>query len=233
METLLPVLNKFSLEQNCILFDLDGTLADTATDMLLALNHLRTHFNLPLVSLETFRFIAGQGSQTIFNTYFSSSDISFEAWKNLFLESYIATAYQKTTLLPGMLDLLELLQQQKMSWGIVTNRPFALAKPIIEKIPLLNHCQILVAGDSLAHHKPHPLPIIHACHALKKKREGSIYIGDTQSDMQAAIAAGLQALFFRSSYVDPDKDISTWTFDALLDNISLLVRALESTLIAA
>lgn len=177
-----------------ILFDLDGTLADSAPDLTAAINNVRIEFHLEKLPYETLRPYASAGAPGLVKAAFQieRDHLLFPYLRERFLFHYrssIADGASATHLFEGIPELLAKLEQNHISWGIVTNKVESLAKPLIGQIGL-SKAGCLVAGDTMPHPKPHPDPLIEGAKRLKVSTEDCWYIGDDLRDMQAGLAAG-------------------------------------------
>ncbi len=191
--TSLPKLKK----PRAILFDLDGTLADSAPDLTAAINEVRVEFGLEKLPYESLRPFASAGAPGLVRAAFQieRDHVLFPYLRERFLTHYrtsIANGASATTLFAGIPELLEQLEQNNIRWGIVTNKVESLAKPLIGQIGLAE-TGCLVAGDTAARPKPHPDPLIEGAKRLDMQPEDCWYIGDDLRDMQAGHAAGTSA----------------------------------------
>jgi len=174
-----------------ILFDLDGTLLDTAPDLAAAINLLRTERCLEPVPFETLRCVASQGSPGLIRAAFglTSNDPGYQELVNEFLARYRAAMTVKTTLFKGIPELLQSLREQGIKWGIVTNKIAQLTDPLIVKIGL-HEAGCVISGDTMPHPKPHPAPVLEAARRLALEPMECWFVGDDLRDIQAGRAAG-------------------------------------------
>lgn len=206
-----------STKLRCVLFDLDGTLLDTAPDMVAALNALRLEHGAPPLPYEAVRGAVSHGAARIVKTGFP--DVAGEAFEDLrkrYLDIYAGALAVHTRLFPGMEQVLNTLDSAGVSAGIVTNKPGWLTTPLLEQMQLTERFVCVVSGDSLAERKPHPLPLLHAAELAGVTAPQCVYIGDALRDIQAAHAAHMPALVADYGYLLPDEDSSTWGGDAHL-----------------
>ncbi len=187
-----------------VLFDLDGTFADTAPDLAAALNHTRATRDLPPLPLETLRPQASHGSRGLLKIGFGiePDDADYDALRDIFLEYYERNICVHTCLFSGMSELVNELEQRGLPWGIVTNKPHRYTLPLMQALGYAHRAACLVSGDTCAHAKPHPLPLLHAAQLVSANPHNCIYLGDDLRDMQAAQAAGMTGLVARYGYVD-------------------------------
>ncbi len=212
-----------------ILFDLDGTLADSAPDLTAAINNVREEFNLERLLYETLRPYASAGAPGLVRAAFQieRNHILFPYLKERFLSHYrasIANGASATTLFEGIPELLAQLEQDHIRWGIVTNKVENLAKPLIGQIGLGN-AGCLVAGDTTPHPKPYPDPLIEGAKRLNVSPEDCWYIGDDLRDMQAGHAAGTcAAIAAKWGYcIDPE----SWPSDFVAQNPQQLLSLIK------
>ena len=201
-----------------VLFDLDGTLLDTAPDMVGALNALRREKSLAPLPYQAVRGGVSHGAARVVRTGFPDADPqSFAALQRRFLELYRGALSRETRLFPGMLEVLATLASWDIKTGIVTNKAAWLTEPLLEQLGLRARFACVVSGDSLAEKKPHPLPLLHAATLAGVAPTACIYVGDAQRDVQAAHAAGMPALVANYGYLLPDEDPAAWDGDAYLN----------------
>lgn len=208
-----------------ILFDLDGTLLDTAPDLLLAINQIRRERQLPELELSEFRKHIYAGSRSILKFAFdlNVADEEFEPIKQQFFHCYHELFTTHTEFYPNMLDVLEDIEQRQIPWGIVTNKPGFLAIPLLEHFELHTRSQCLIAGDTLTNRKPHPEPLLHAVASMNVLPEHCLYIGDTETDAIAATAANMTSISMSYGYHKPGSDIQQWPTHAILDSAKQII----------
>jgi phosphoglycolate phosphatase len=205
------------MSRACVLFDLDGTLVDTAPDMLGALQVLCQEYNQEIQNVDALRPLVSQGSKALLEAVFSDVDpeeLLFR--KRKFLDYYSLRISQESRLFSGMEAVLKHLEAQKIPWGVVTNKPLAFSLPLLKNLELYERLSVLVAGDSLPQQKPHPEPVRHACRRIGCAPEQGIFIGDALRDVQAAKAAGMPVLLALFGYVPAEEDLESWGADALI-----------------
>ena len=198
-----------------ILFDFDGTLADTAPDLAAAANRQRTRAGLEPLPLEVLRPYSSAGARGLLRCALNltPADEAYEAHRVQFLKDYEAAMTVDTCLFDGVPELLAQIKSEGMSWGIVTNKATYLATPLVEALGLAQDCAVLVCGDTTAHSKPHPLPLLHAAQQAGYGVERCLYVGDDLRDIQAAQAAGMPSIAAAYGYCGPEHPPETWQAD--------------------
>ena len=209
------------MNYQAILFDLDGTLCDTALDFTLALNRLLTEENRPTLSLTQIRNEVSNGALAIIQMAFP--DISHEgqlsSLRNRMVDFYKEHITWHTRLYAGMDVVLLQLAQRNIPWGIITNKPEGLTHQIVKGLCLSDYPpSSIVGGDTLAFAKPHPAPLLLAAEQCKVAAKDCIYIGDHHRDIEAARAAGMTALAVSFGYLAADDNPHHWGADAVLDS---------------
>lgn len=200
-----------------VLFDLDGTLLDTAPDMVGALNALREERSLAPLPYEMVRSAVSHGSARVVKVGFPDTDAqSSVILQQRFLQIYRGALSRETHLFPGMETVLRELALWGLKVGIVTNKPGWLTTPLLTELGLLPLFACVVSGDTVAERKPHPLPLLHAADLADVRPGECIYVGDAQRDVQAAHAAAMPALVANYGYLRADEDSSAWGGDGYL-----------------
>ena len=216
---------------HAVLFDLDGTLFDTAPDLAYALNMLCTLRNIPTLPLEKIRPHAGHGSRSLLKLAFNinESHSEYSALQTQFLKFYQSHIAKQTQLFEGIDRVIHYLHQIKMPWGIVTNKPEQLTTSLLKILPLpkLPHC--IVCGDSLPQRKPNPAPILHACTLLQQDPCKCLYVGDTQTDVIASKAAGTHSLVTLYGYIAKEENPYEWQATGYVKNPTEIISWIESS----
>lgn len=194
-----------------IFFDLDGTLIDTAPDMVAVLQALQRHHGVPPVSYETGRSHVSNGALGLLRIGFPGVEgDAQEALRLEYLERYAADLSANSTLFAGLDALLEQLDDALIPWGVVTNKPGYLTEPLLEALALAERSACTVSGDTLPVRKPDPGPLLHACEQAGVRPEHSIYIGDASRDIEAGLAAGMSTIAAAYGYVVSGDDPARW-----------------------
>jgi phosphoglycolate phosphatase len=187
-----------------VLFDFDGTLADTAPDLAAAVNQLRAERGMERLSNEAVRPYASMGARGLLRIGFglTPGDADYPSLRDAFLERYAECVCVDTRLFPGMPELLHELESRDIAWGIVTNKATRFTDRIVESLRLRPDC--VVCGDSTPHTKPHPAPLLRAAGVLQLSTAACWYVGDDLRDIQAARASGMHAVAVEWGYHSPD-----------------------------
>lgn len=206
-------------ELSAVLFDLDGTLLDTAPDMGRALNRLLIEQGLEALAAEIIRPQVSHGSAGLLRLGFGleSRDAGFGPLRERFLAFYRSALAAETRLFPGMAEVLEALEARGLRWGVVTNKPGALTDPLLAELGLAGRAGCVVSGDTVARNKPDPLPLLHACGLLGIEPRHCVYIGDAERDVVAGRRAGMATLVARYGYIDGGERPEDWGADGLID----------------
>lgn len=203
--------NKF----NTVLFDLDGTLLDTAPDLASALNQQRINHDLAALPLPVIRPTVGYGSRAMLKLGFDV-DENHPRYTSLleeFLSLYQIQLTKQTKLFPEMGQVLKHLEDEHITWGIVTNKPSRFTLDILKALKLEHRAACIICGDSLSKRKPDPDQILHACQLLKQDPGTCLYVGDTSIDVIASKAAGTKSLVALYGYISNDEDPYSWKAD--------------------
>ncbi|HWJ34574.1 MAG TPA: HAD-IA family hydrolase [Steroidobacteraceae bacterium] len=211
-----------------ILFDLDGTLLDTAPDMVGALNALRREQHLPPLPFESVRSLVSHGAARLVKLGFPHADPeTFTVLQQRYLEIYRGAISLETRLFTGMDRVLEELAQRRLVCGIVTNKPAWLTHPLLDQLGLTSRFACVVSGDTVSARKPHAMPMLHAAKLAGVAAGECIYVGDAERDIQAAHAADMQGLVAAYGYLQPDEDWQAWGGDGVIKSPIDLLPWLE------
>lgn len=211
-----------------VLFDLDGTLLDTAPDMAGALNQLlleRQRVPLPYGHI---RPLVSHGAARLVHLGFPDADPETVAdLQRRYLDIYRGALSVQTRLFEGMDDVLAQLAARDLLCGIVTNKPAWLTTPLLEQLQLAQRFACVVSGDTVSQRKPHAMPMLHAATLAGVAAEDCIYVGDAQRDIEAAHAAGMPGLVAAYGYLLADEDWQSWNGDGVIDSPDELLPWLE------
>ncbi|MDD5388684.1 MAG: HAD-IA family hydrolase [Gallionellaceae bacterium] len=195
-----------------ILFDLDGTLVDTAPDLAHALNVLRSRRGLAPLADSVTRPQASHGTQGLLRVGFgvSREQAAFSALREEFLEVYASHLTSHSPLFPGVAEMLASLEARGLKWGVVTNKPARYTEPLLDHLGLLARAACVVSGDTCAQPKPHPAPMLHACMLTASDPAECLYVGDAERDVAAAAAIGIPTLVALYGYLGKDDRPEAW-----------------------
>ena len=198
---------------DCVLFDLDGTLLDTAPDLTLAINRLRREHNLSALPVEAIRPTVSHGSLGMLKVGFglSPDDPLYAELDSRLLEFYREAIAVETCLFPGMSEVLEYLERNAIHWGVVTNKPSELTEPLLKALALWSRAASVVSGDTLPTRKPNPEPLLYACAQIGADPCRSLYIGDAERDILAGRQAGMTTLIAGFGYLSAEDRPETWS----------------------
>jgi phosphoglycolate phosphatase len=200
------------------LFDLDGTLLDTAPDIANAMNRLLREESRAELPFEQLRAQVSHGSAAVLKLGFADADTErFHALQARLLNLYRQRIAEHTRPFAGFDVTLQALDAASIPWGVVTNKPGWLTDPLLQALGLLQRASCVVAGDSLAERKPHPRPLLVAAALIDRLPEECVYVGDAQRDIDAARAAGMLALGARFGYLGPADQPELWQATAWLE----------------
>lgn len=200
------------------LFDLDGTLVDTAVDMIAALKNLAAENNICIdPNYDDYKELITHGSRAIVTSIFGHLDKdSVTALQQRYLQIYQQILTDGSCLFNGVNQFIQQLDSQNIPWGIVTNKPAYLAKPLVASLTQLDNCKVLIGGDTTAHSKPHPEPLNHAIKIMNINPAISWYIGDALTDITAANSANMSSAVAMWGYLSKDDCPQDWKADKLL-----------------
>jgi len=205
------------------LFDLDGTLLDSAPDMLATANQMRDARGLPPLALAQLRPVVSKGARAMIAVAFPDWDAAArDAHVPEFLERYEALIGQHAVLFDGIEAMLRQLEDAGSRWGIVTNKPEYLARLILPQLDWQARCAVLIGGDSLPERKPHPLPLQVACQRMGVDVAECVYVGDDERDIQAARAAGMPSVAALWGYRLAEDDPLAWQAGRMIEQPSAL-----------
>jgi len=218
-----------------LLFDLDGTLVDSAPDLFQAALTLQQRRGLPACPYPDFRAQVSRGGSAMLSIALATQDQDLiAAALPEFLAIYREHIARHSQLFPGMAEILAAVQTNGGRWGVVSNKPEALARALMQGLRLDADCAVLIGGDTLTVRKPDPAPLWEACRRLDAKVSDAVYVGDDPRDIEAARAAGMRSIAAAWGYVDADVDLRTWGADViapqpidLLDLLEWLPSGLE------
>lgn len=212
-----------------LLFDLDGTLVDSAPDLAGAANDLRAVHGLPPLPHAELRPMVGAGARGMVGVAFGvlPGDARFDGLRDGFLVRYAERLLQETRVFETVQPLLDRLDAAGLPWGIVTNKAMRFTAPLVEGLGLARRARVVIAGDTTPHAKPHPEPLLEAARRLGVPPGACAYIGDDLRDVQAGRAAGMATLAAAWGYLGQGEPVHAWGADAVLSSPGELLQWLE------
>ena len=200
------------LQADAVLFDLDGTLADTAGDLAGALNRVREEHGLPPLPVAALRPHASSGARGLLGAGMGvkPDDARYEQLRDAFLSFYESALAETTRLFDGIDAVLDGIEARGIRWGIVTNKAQRFTFPLIAALGLRDRASVVVCGDTAARPKPDPAPLIYASEALSLSAERCVYVGDDLRDVQAGNAAGMPTIVAAYGYLGESGDCTGW-----------------------
>ena len=213
-----------------VFFDLDGTLADTAPDLATSLNQLLQESNRPMIAFDRVRPLVSLGAKALLCMAFNplKDELEFERLEQRFLDIYRNRLHQDSELFSGMEEVLTFLESHAITWGVISNKPERLSQSLIAKLGLTHRAICVLGGDSTAHRKPHPAPILRACQLSASQPETSLYVGDAEQDMKAGQAAGTYTLAATWGYIPEGENPQKWNSHGLVRKPEEIIQRIES-----
>ena len=202
-----------------VLFDLDGTLIDTAPDMAAALDQLCQEEDQLLLPFDKVRPVVSDGSVALVKLAFGHEleEERLEHLKTRYLAIYKQNIATHSKLFKGTQSVLDQIEQQGLNWGVVTNKPGWLTEPLMEALGLAEHAACIVSGDTTENRKPHPEPMYHACKLAGSQAEECMYVGDAHRDIEAGNNAGMKTLVALYGYIKDSDNIKEWKANHSID----------------
>ncbi len=213
-----------------VLFDLDGTLIDSAPDLGAAADKMRTDRGLPSLDLSLYRPMAGAGARGMLNIAFGlkPEDPDFMAMREEFFRNYEQAMTVRTYIFEGVIELIAQLQSRGLPWGVVTNKSSRFTDPLTQMMPLFESAGAIVSGDTTPHAKPHPEPLFEAARRMQLDPAHCWYVGDDARDIVAGRAAGMKTVAATYGYLGEVSDLSRWEADLHIDSPLDLLKWLDS-----
>jgi len=214
---------------NAVLFDLDGTLIDSAPDLGAAADKMRTDRFLDPIPLSLYRPMAGAGARGMIAVAFglTPQDAAFEALKEEFFLNYEARLVKNTHVFDGVTELIARICDAGLKWGVVTNKSARFTLPLTRAMSLFTTAQTIISGDTLAYAKPHPAPLLEAARQLNLSPERCIYVGDDERDIVAGRAAGMPTVAAAYGYLGKVSDTENWNADFTITQPCELLNLLK------
>lgn len=216
---------------DAILFDLDGTLIDSAPDLGAAADKMRTDRGLASLPAELYRPMAGAGARGMLGVAFglTPEHAGYAALREEFFVNYENAMTQRTSVFGGVAELIGQLIQRQLAWGVVTNKSARFTEPLTRAMPLFATARTIISGDTTPHAKPHPEPLFEAARRLGLAPSCCLYVGDDERDIVAGLAAGMGTVAATYGYLGQKTDISSWGAHAAINSpaelLQLLIKA--------
>lgn len=212
-----------------VLFDLDGTLIDSAPDLGAAADKMRTDRGMPALKLDTYRAMAGAGARGMLGVAFDMKPEhpEYDDFREEFFRNYEKSLTRHTRAFDGVAGLIEQLLGQELVWGVVTNKATRFTEPLTRAMPLFETARTIVCGDTTPHAKPHPEPLFEAARRLGLKPGSCLYVGDDERDILAGLAAGMGTVAATYGYLGQKSDISAWGAHAAINSPVELLQLLK------
>ena len=214
---------------DAVLFDLDGTLIDSAPDLGAAADQMRTDRGLTSLPLSDYRPMAGAGARGMIGVAFglAPGHAQFEALKEEFFRNYESRLTVLTYAFDGVAELIMGIVNQGLKWGVVTNKSVRFTLPLTNAMPLFSTAQTIISGDTTPHAKPHPAPLLEAARQLGVAPGRCIYVGDDERDIVAGRAAGMPTVAAAYGYLGDSANTEAWKADATITAPGLLLKLLR------
>ncbi len=214
-----------------VLFDLDGTLIDSAPDLGAAADQMRTDRGLPPLPLEQYRPMAGAGARGMIGVAFglTPEDPGYNELREEFMANYERCMTARTYAFAGIPELIDQLMQRELVWGVVTNEIERFTLPLTGAMPLFATAGAIVGGDTTPHPKPHPAPLFEAARRLGMEPQRCLYVGDDERDIVAGLAAGMGTVAATYGYLGAKGDVSAWGAHASINSPTELLQLLITT----
>ena len=215
-------------EVKAVLFDLDGTLIDSAPDLGAAADKMRTDRGLPSLPDAAYRPMAGAGARGMLSVAFGMTPDSpgFEAMREEFFVNYERCMTARTYVFEGVHDMLSQLEARGVLWGVVTNKSKRFTEPLAAQMPLFAKASVVISGDTTPHAKPHPEPLLEAARRLELDPSQCVYVGDDERDILAARAAGMYSVAACYGYLGVKADTAEWGADVEIKSPAQLLQSL-------
>jgi phosphoglycolate phosphatase len=215
-----------------VLFDLDGTFADTAPDLAAALNQVLREEGKSALPFEAIRPVVSHGGVALIKLGFKimPDHADFERLRQRLLVIYENNISTHTTVFDGIEELLLNLENQQITWGIVTNKPGWLTDPLMDALGYSQRAATIVSGDTTAERKPHPEPLFHACRKINCLPQECIYVGDAERDIVAGKNAGMKTLAALFGYIEAEDDPLSWGADATINHPAEIMTYLNTVI---
>lgn len=215
-----------------VLFDLDGTLIDSATDLGRAADKMRVDRGLASQPDSEYRSMAGAGARGMLGLAFGIAPGApgFDTLRDEFFANYTACMFEHTAAFPEVVDLVQAIEVRGLLWGVVTNKAARFTDPLVQRMPLFAGCSVVISGDTTPHSKPHPEPLLEAARRLGIAPAKCLYVGDDERDIVAGRAAGMPTVAANYGYLGANASVGAWCADATINSPAELLQWLPSAL---
>jgi phosphoglycolate phosphatase len=215
---------------SAVLFDLDGTLIDSAPDLGAAADQMRVARGMPSLPLASYRHMAGAGARGMLEVAFGIgvNDPGYDTMREEFFSNYAACMTERTVVFDGVQELIGHLEQMQLPWGVVTNKSSRFTDPLTRAMPLFVNAGAIVSGDTTPHAKPHPAPLLEAARRLGIAAEQCMYVGDDERDVVAGLAAGMKTVAASYGYLGKKTETQAWGAHAEINSPLALLQLLVS-----
>ncbi|QMV74468.1 phosphoglycolate phosphatase [Comamonas piscis] len=212
-----------------ILFDLDGTLIDSAPDLGAAADQMRVARGMPSLPMADYRPFAGSGARGMLRVAFGMQpeDAEFPAMREEFFQNYERRMTQDTTVFDGVADMLRCIVAQQLQWGVVTNKSKRFTEPLSRQMALFSSAGAVVSGDTTPHAKPHPEPLFEAARRIGVEPQHCVYVGDDERDIIAGKAAGMHTVAAVYGYLGEKQSVAHWEADDVINSPHELLKRLN------
>ncbi|MCM2340789.1 phosphoglycolate phosphatase [Rhodoferax sp.] len=212
-----------------VLFDLDGTLIDSAPDLAAAADAMRTARGLPCLPLAQYRPMAGAGARGLLGVAFGMTPehVEYDVLREEFFCNYERSLTQRTQIFDGVPELLERFASQGVKWGVVTNKSERFTLPLTSSMALFATAGAIVSGDTTPHAKPHPAPLLEAARRMGVDASRCVYVGDDERDIVAGLAAGMATVAVTYGYLGQQADTTRWGANATINCVNELLQLLQ------
>lgn len=212
-----------------VLFDLDGTLIDSAPDLGAAADKMRTDRGLPSLAIELYRPMAGAGARGMLGVAFglTPDHPDYESMREEFFVNYERCMTERTYAFAGVTELISQLLERDLAWGVVTNKMQRFTEPLTRAMPLFASARAIISGDTTPHAKPHPEPLFEAARRLGLHPQRCLYVGDDERDIVAGQAAGMATVAATYGYLGQKSDVSRWGAHATINSPVELLQLLN------
>lgn len=213
-----------------VLFDLDGTLVDSAPDLAAAADNMRVARGMPSLPLDHYRHMAGAGARGMLGLAFGlrPEHDEYAIYREEFFSNYERCLTERTTVFHGIEALIRDLKGMGLQWGVVTNKATRFAKPLTTAMRLFADAGTIICGDTTAHAKPHPMPLLEAARIIGVQPQRCVYVGDDERDIVAGLAADMGTVVARYGYLGHNQNVMSWGAHAAIDQAHELLPLINT-----